>query len=248
MIFQEPDDWRSIRSSRSATRSPKRSVRHESVDRADGARAGAGDARARAASRRRRGASSLSARTVGRHAAARDDRARARLRPKAAARRRADDRARRDGADPDPAAVARAAAGDSAWRSIFVTHDIGVAVEVADRIAVMYAGRIVEEDAVAGLVGRPRTRTRAGLLASTVADAHARPAARDHPGRAARPGGAAGGLRVRAALRRRRSRVAEASCHRSCAMAPRAIACWRPRVRPDADENDGRPAAPARRS
>ena len=27
---------------------------------------------------------------------------------------------------------------------IFVTHDIGVAVEVADRIAVMYAGRIVE--------------------------------------------------------------------------------------------------------
>ena len=28
---------------------------------------------------------------------------------------------------------------------IFVTHDIGVAVEVADRIAVMYAGRIVEE-------------------------------------------------------------------------------------------------------
>src|SRR5690606_31255821 len=27
---------------------------------------------------------------------------------------------------------------------ILVTHDIGVAVEVADRIAVMYAGRIVE--------------------------------------------------------------------------------------------------------
>jgi peptide/nickel transport system ATP-binding protein len=27
---------------------------------------------------------------------------------------------------------------------IFVTHDIGVAVEVSDRIAVMYAGRIVE--------------------------------------------------------------------------------------------------------
>ena len=27
---------------------------------------------------------------------------------------------------------------------IFVTHDIGVAVEISDRIAVMYAGRIVE--------------------------------------------------------------------------------------------------------
>ena len=28
---------------------------------------------------------------------------------------------------------------------IFVTHDIGAAVEIADRVAVMYAGRIVEE-------------------------------------------------------------------------------------------------------
>jgi peptide/nickel transport system ATP-binding protein len=32
---------------------------------------------------------------------------------------------------------------------IFVTHDIGAAVEVADRIAVMYAGRIVEEGTAA---------------------------------------------------------------------------------------------------
>jgi peptide/nickel transport system ATP-binding protein len=28
---------------------------------------------------------------------------------------------------------------------VFVTHDIGAAVEIADRVAVMYAGRIVEE-------------------------------------------------------------------------------------------------------
>ena len=32
---------------------------------------------------------------------------------------------------------------------IFVTHDIGAAVEIADRMAIMYAGRIVEEGAVA---------------------------------------------------------------------------------------------------
>jgi peptide/nickel transport system ATP-binding protein len=39
---------------------------------------------------------------------------------------------------------------------IFVTHDIGAALEVADRIAVMYAGRIVEEGPVRTLIRRPR--------------------------------------------------------------------------------------------
>jgi peptide/nickel transport system ATP-binding protein len=39
---------------------------------------------------------------------------------------------------------------------IFVTHDIGAAVEVADRIAVMYAGRIVESGTVHDLIRTPR--------------------------------------------------------------------------------------------
>lgn len=51
---------------------------------------------------------------------------------------------------------------------IFVTHDIGAAVEVADKIAVMYGGRIVEENSVAGIVHNPRHPYTAGLLASTV--------------------------------------------------------------------------------
>ncbi len=51
---------------------------------------------------------------------------------------------------------------------IFVTHDIGAAVEVADRIAVMYAGRIVEENSAAGMVYGARHPYSAGLLASTV--------------------------------------------------------------------------------
>ena len=38
---------------------------------------------------------------------------------------------------------------------VFVTHDIGAAVEVADRIAVMYAGRIVEEGPTATLLRAP---------------------------------------------------------------------------------------------
>jgi peptide/nickel transport system ATP-binding protein len=55
---------------------------------------------------------------------------------------------------------------------IFVTHDIGAAIEVADRIAVMYAGRIVEQNSVAGIVAAPRHPYAAGLLASTVSAAH----------------------------------------------------------------------------
>jgi peptide/nickel transport system ATP-binding protein len=38
---------------------------------------------------------------------------------------------------------------------IFVTHDIGAAVEIADRIAVMYAGRIVEEGPARTLIRTP---------------------------------------------------------------------------------------------
>jgi peptide/nickel transport system ATP-binding protein len=51
---------------------------------------------------------------------------------------------------------------------IFVTHDLGVAAEVADRIAVMYAGRIVEVGPVAQVLANPLHPYTAGLLASTV--------------------------------------------------------------------------------
>lgn len=49
---------------------------------------------------------------------------------------------------------------------IFVTHDIGAAVEVADRIAVMYAGRIVEEGDTRSLLRAPRHPYTLALLRS----------------------------------------------------------------------------------
>lgn len=49
---------------------------------------------------------------------------------------------------------------------VFVTHDIGAAVEVADRIAVMYAGRIVEEGPVATLLREPKHPYTLALLHS----------------------------------------------------------------------------------
>ena len=48
---------------------------------------------------------------------------------------------------------------------IMVTHDIGVAVEVADRIAVMYAGRIVETGPVRDVIRNPSHPYTKGLLA-----------------------------------------------------------------------------------
>jgi peptide/nickel transport system ATP-binding protein len=49
---------------------------------------------------------------------------------------------------------------------IFVTHDLGAAVEVADRILVMYAGRIVEEGGVRDVIRAPRHPYTIGLLKS----------------------------------------------------------------------------------
>ena len=56
--------------------------------------------------------------------------------------------------------------------TIFVTHDLGVAAEIADRIAVMYAGRIVEEGPVADILANPQHPYTQGLLASTVHGEH----------------------------------------------------------------------------
>jgi peptide/nickel transport system ATP-binding protein len=54
---------------------------------------------------------------------------------------------------------------------IFVTHDIGVATEIADRIAVMYAGRIVETGTCSDVIRRPAHPYTKGLLASRVGHA-----------------------------------------------------------------------------
>jgi peptide/nickel transport system ATP-binding protein len=50
---------------------------------------------------------------------------------------------------------------------LFITHDFGVVAQVADRVAVMYAGRIVEEGPVQGVLGRPRHPYTQGLLAAS---------------------------------------------------------------------------------
>jgi oligopeptide/dipeptide ABC transporter ATP-binding protein len=49
---------------------------------------------------------------------------------------------------------------------LLITHDLGVVAEVADRVAVMYTGRIVEESSVEELFARPKHPYTEGLLRS----------------------------------------------------------------------------------
>ena len=49
---------------------------------------------------------------------------------------------------------------------IWITHDLSIVAGLADRAAVMYAGRIVEEGAIADIIERPAHPYTAGLLAS----------------------------------------------------------------------------------
>ncbi len=50
---------------------------------------------------------------------------------------------------------------------LFITHDLGVVARVADRIAVMYAGRIVEEGRVNDVLRAPRHPYTQGLIAAS---------------------------------------------------------------------------------
>lgn len=66
--------------------------------------------------------------------------------------------------------------------TIFVTHDVGVAAEISDRIAVMYAGRIVETGTAAEVLKDPQHPYTRGLLSSTVHGAAPGTAIRAIPG------------------------------------------------------------------
>jgi oligopeptide/dipeptide ABC transporter ATP-binding protein len=53
---------------------------------------------------------------------------------------------------------------DTGMGLLLITHDLGVVAQIADRAAVMYAGRIVEEAPVAALFESPQHPYTAGLL------------------------------------------------------------------------------------
>jgi oligopeptide/dipeptide ABC transporter ATP-binding protein len=49
---------------------------------------------------------------------------------------------------------------------VLITHDLGVVAGNADRVAIMYAGRVVEDGVLDDIFGAPRHPYTRGLLAS----------------------------------------------------------------------------------
>lgn len=57
---------------------------------------------------------------------------------------------------------------DTGMAIVFVTHDLGVVAEIADRVAVMYSGRVVEEAGVHEIFDAPRHPYTRALMACRV--------------------------------------------------------------------------------
>ena len=79
---------------------------------------------------------------------------------------RAHDRARRGDPAGDPGGAHRRCATGSGFAVLFITHDLSLLVEIADSIAVMYAGRLVERAGASALFRAPRHPYTLGLLSS----------------------------------------------------------------------------------
>ncbi len=71
---------------------------------------------------------------------------------------------------------------------LFITHDLGVVAQLVDRVAVMYAGRIVETAAVDTLFGAPAHPYTRGLMACMPAPAKGVHRLRTIAGQAPHPG------------------------------------------------------------
>jgi oligopeptide/dipeptide ABC transporter ATP-binding protein len=92
-------------------------------------------------------------------------------------------------------ALLRGLAADTGTSILLITHDLGVVNELCDRVAVMYAGRIVEEGPRAGLLADPRHPYTQGLLRATPASARPGERLAEIPGSVPAPGAWPAGCR-----------------------------------------------------
>ncbi|WOI56862.1 ABC transporter ATP-binding protein [Palleronia sp. LCG004] len=79
-------------------------------------------------------------------------------------------------------ALLRRLCRDRGTAVMLITHDMGVIAETADRVAVMYAGRLVELGPVREVLGNPRHPYTEGLMGSTPAASAGRARLHQIPG------------------------------------------------------------------
>ncbi len=117
---------------------------------------------------------------------------------------------------------------------LLITHDMGVIADTADRVAVMYAGRIVELGSVASVLRHPRHPYTRGLVASipSLRRRHVKllQIAGSMPHLDARPSGCA--FHPRCPVRLPRCAIDRPEIHQ---VGNASIACWLP---PDASSTD----------
>ena len=109
---------------------------------------------------------------------------------------------------------------------VFVTHDLGIVAKLCDRVAVMYAGRIVETGTTREIFNRPRHPYTIGLLSCLPTLARARAAHGDRRP-APRPRRRPARLRLRAPLSAGRGGVQGGAARPFAAGAEHLVACRR---------------------
>ena len=84
---------------------------------------------------------------------------------------------------------------------VLITHDLGLVAESADRVAVMYGGRMMERAGVGATFSEPRHPYTVGLISSLPRLDRSVATLYSIPGQVPEPGAAAARLRVPSALR-----------------------------------------------
>ncbi|OUD01505.1 methionine ABC transporter ATP-binding protein [Streptomyces swartbergensis] len=98
--------------------------------------------------------------------------------------------------------------GEQRTALVLITHDLGLAAEHADRVAVMYAGTVVETGPVAEVFGKPHHPYPRGLLASVPAEQHRGSRLNSIPGSPPDPGAVPAGCAFRTRCPMARERCA----------------------------------------